>query len=73
MRAGLDSAASSGQMGRARSFTSLTTNAPASLPSHSLQFGLHSPPVHKILDHQYPVDDLVVPELSQAVAGGQAQ
>ena len=44
---------------------------PASLPRLGLLRGLHWPPVHKILEDQYPVCDLVVPGLSEAEAGGQ--
>ena len=50
VRVGQDSTVGARHMGRAHSFTLLTTNAPASLPSHSLQYGLHSPSIHKILD-----------------------
>ena len=69
MRTGQKSA---GQMGRACSFTLLTTTASASLTSHSQLRGLHRPPVHKILDHQYLVCSLVVLGSSEALAGEQA-
>lgn len=46
---------------------------PASLPRLGLLRGLHWPPVHKILDDQYSVCDLVVPGLRHATAGGQAE
>lgn len=65
MRTGQKSA---GQMGRACSFTLLTTTASASLTSHSQLRGLHRPPVHKILDLHYPVCHLVVPGQRHAMA-----
>ena len=46
---------------------------PASLPRLDLLCSLHWPPVHKILDDQYPVCDLVVPGSRHATAGGQAE
>ena len=46
---------------------------PASLPRLGLLHSLHWPPVHKILDDQYPVRDLVVPGSSHTTAGGQAE
>ena len=45
---------------------------PASLPRLDLLRSLHWPPVHKILDDQYPVCDLVVPGSRHATEGGQA-
>ena len=45
----------------------------ASLPRYYLLCSFHWPPVHKILDDQYPVCDLVVPGLRHATAGGQAE
>ena len=46
---------------------------PASLLRLDLMGSLHWPPVHKILDDQYPVCDLVVPGSRQAMAGGQTE
>lgn len=70
MRAGQDSAASAGHMGRVHPspWPLVPTNAPASLPSLYLLCGLHRPPVHKILDLHYPVCHLVVPGQRHAMA-----
>ena len=74
MKAGQDSAASAGHMGRAHPspWPLVPTNAPASLPSLHLLCGLHRPPVHKILDLPYPVCHLVVPGPRHAMARRQA-
>ena len=46
---------------------------PASLPRFDLLHSLHWLPVHKILDDQYSVCDLVVPGSRHAMAEGQAE
>ena len=69
----MDSAATAGYIGRSFSFIPLTTKGSCSLLRLYLLGSLHWSPVHKILDDQYSVCDLVVPGWRHAMAGGQAE